>query len=230
MNPLTQYRLNETSLSPVRGKGMVSCKLFDFLNLGINNEYVTFGIHKGVSGNDIPNIKASVCKASFICGFLKTKCRHIRFNHNHRSRMCISYSWLANYWLYGTPIKACKSMKAISCVREYLVVHQNLSEQGNYASTVQKIVHFINSICRYIGVVFITAGPGDSKIEYLHHGNPKPMFLCHLLSSTLLGIEVCHICLANSTLRFIYCAKSFEFIGDCCDTAIFRILRSVTSL
>ena len=86
---LTPYHQNETSLSPVRGRGMGLCKLFDFLNLGINNKYVTFGIHKGVSGNNIPNFIASVCKASFICGLLKTKCRHIRFNHNHRSRMCI---------------------------------------------------------------------------------------------------------------------------------------------
>ena len=213
----------------MRGMGMVLCKLFDFLYFSINNEDVTFGIYKGISGNNIPYFITSVCKASFICGFLKTKCRHIRFNHNHRSRMCIRYSWLANYRLYGTPIKACKSMETISCFREYLIVHQNLPKQGNYASTVQKIVHFINSICRYIGVVFITAGPRNSKIEYLHHGNPKPMLLCHLLCSTLLGIEVCHICLANSTLRFIYCAKSFEFIGDCCDTAIFRILRSCHS-
>lgn len=209
---------------------MVLCKLLDSFYFRINNEDVTFCINKGVSWNNIPNFIASVCKASFICGFLKTKCRHIRFNHNHRSRMCICYSWLANYRLYGTPIKTCKSMEAISCVRKYLVVHQNLPKQGNYASTVQKIVHFINGISRYIGIVFITAGSRDSKIEYLHHGNPKPMLLCHQLCSTLLGIEVCHICLANSTLRFIYCAKSFEFIGDCCDAAIFRILRSVTSL
>ena len=229
MRHLTPYLLNETSLS-VTGRGRVLSKLFDFLYFRINNEDVTFGIHKSVSGNNIPNFITSVSEASFICGFLKTECRHIHFNHNHRSRMCIRYSWLANYRLYGTPIKACKSMETICCVRKYLVVHQNLPKQGDYASTVQKIVHFINGICRYIGVVFITARPRDSKIEYLHHGNPKSMLLCHLLSDTLLGIEVCHIWLANSTLRFIYCAKSFEFIGDCCDTAIFRILRSVTSL
>ena len=106
------------------------------LDFCINNENVTFGIHKGVSGNNIPNFIASVSKVSFICGFLKTKCCHIRFNHNHRSRMCICYSWLANYRLYGTPIKACKSMEAISCVRENLVVHQNFSKQGNNASAV----------------------------------------------------------------------------------------------
>ena len=39
-----------------------------------------------------------------------------------------------------------------------------------------------------------------------------------------------YICLAISKLRFMYCAKSLELIGDCCDAAIFRILRSVASL
>ena len=39
-----------------------------------------------------------------------------------------------------------------------------------------------------------------------------------------------YICLANSKLRFMYCAKSAELIGDCCDASIFFILRSVTSL
>lgn len=69
MKHLTPYRQNETSLSPVRGRGMVSYKLFDFLYLGINNEDVAFSIHKGVSGNNIPNFISSVCKASFIVVF-----------------------------------------------------------------------------------------------------------------------------------------------------------------
>ena len=51
-----------------------------------------------------------------------------------------------------------------------------------------------------------------------------------MLSYSLLSLETAYICLAISKLRFMYCAKSFEFIGDCCDAAIFRILRSVTSL
>ena len=42
--------------------------------------------------------------------------------------------------------------------------------------------------------------------------------------------QTTYILLAISRLRFMYCAKSLEFIGDCCDAAIFRILRSVTSL
>ena len=48
-------------------------------------------------------------------------------------------------------------------------------------------------------------------------------------SNTLLNSKT-YILAAISTLCFIYCAKSLELIGDCCDTAIFRILRSVTSL
>ena len=39
-----------------------------------------------------------------------------------------------------------------------------------------------------------------------------------------------YICLAISKLRFMYSAKSLELIDDCCDAAIFRILRSVASL
>ena len=48
------------------------------------------------------------------------------------------------------------------------------------------------------------------------------------LAPLLLSIN--YIFFAISTLRFMYCANSFEFIGDCCDAAIFRFLRSVTSL
>ena len=29
-----------------------------------------------------------------------------------------------------------------------------------------------------------------------------------------------------SKLRFMYCAKSLEFIGDCCDATIFRVGQS----
>ena len=118
---LTPYRQNETSLSPVRGRGMGLCKLFDFLNLGINNKYVTFGIHKGVSGNNIPNFIASVCKASFICGLLKTKCRHIRFNHNHRSRMCICSA------------ARCSASKCVTSVwRKVVRVHRRLLRYGYF--------------------------------------------------------------------------------------------------
>ena len=35
-------------------------------------------------------------------------------------------------------------------------------------------------------------------------------------SYTLLYFEAAYICLAISKLRFMYCAKPFEFIGDCC--------------
>ncbi len=83
-------------------------------------------------------------------------------------------------------------------------MHHNLFKQSNNTSAVQQIVHLINSIFRNISVIFIPAGTRNAKVEHLHHRNPKAMLLCHLLSGTLLGIEVAHICLANSTLRFIY--------------------------
>ena len=58
----------------------------------------------------------------------------------------------------------------------------------------------------------------------------KRCWLLTLFSGTLLRFKTTYILEAISTLRFMYCAKSLEFIGDCCDAAIFRILRSVTSL
>ncbi len=39
-----------------------------------------------------------------------------------------------------------------------------------------------------------------------------------------------YIRLASSMLRFIYMAASADFIGDCFDSSIFRILRSADSL
>ena len=70
----------------------------------------------------------------------------------------------------------------------------------------------------------------NTKIEDIHHRDPETLAFSHLFSGTLLGLETTYILLAISRLRFMYCAKSLELIGDCCDAAIFRILRSVTSL
>ena len=188
---LTPYRQNETSLSPVRGRGMGLCKLFDFLNLGINNKYVTFGIHKGVSGNNIPNFIASVCKASFICGLLKTKCRHIRFNHNHRSRMCICYSWLANYRLYGTPIKACKSIETISCFREIppsweSKTHVPLPSAQLLAAQHQSVLHLFGQL--YIALHILRKVVRVHR-RLLRYGDFPHLALRHLLVKL---IEECH--------------------------------------
>lgn len=51
-----------------------------------------------------------------------------------------------------------------------------------------------------------------------------------LFGDSLFDLKVVYIAFANSKLRFMYSAKSAELIGESCDAAIFRFLRSVTSL
>ena len=109
-------------------------------------------------------------------------------------------------------------------------MHQNLAQQAHDASAIKQVVDFINDLLANIGVVLITAWARNTKVEDIHHGNPKTLVLRHLLSSTLFCLKTTYILEAISTLRFMYFAKSLELIGDCCDAAIFRILRSVTSL
>ena len=98
------------------------------------------------------------------------------------------------------------------------------------AAAIQKIVDFVDDFLCNVSVIFIPAWTRYAQVEHIHHGNPIAIGFGHLFSSTLLSLDAAYICLAISRLRFIYCAKSLELIGDCCDAAIFRILRSVTSL
>lgn len=79
-------------------------------------------------------------------------------------------------------------------------------------------------------VVFMSAWTGNPQTKYVHHGKPKTLGFGHLFSGSLLGFEPSYICFASARLRFMYSAKSLELIGDFCDSAIFRILRLVTSL
>ena len=109
-------------------------------------------------------------------------------------------------------------------------MHQNLSKQSNNTATIQKIIDFINDFLTNISVVFVTAWTRNAKVENIHHRHAEPLTFSHLFCDTLLSFKTAYILLAISRLRFMYCAKSLEFIGDCCDAAIFRILRSVTSL
>ena len=93
-------------------------------------------------------------------------------------------------------------------------------------------------------------GPWLYEYMYQVHTGTDPFVSCLISASTtktspssstrtlrgttshtsLLRLKSTYILEAISTLRFMYCAKSLEFIDDCCDAAIFRILRSVTSL
>ena len=204
--------------------------LVNMFNLCIDYKDVTFGINKNITRYNIPNLVLAVSETAILHSLFKAEGGHIGVNHNPGSWMGIGNSWLDDNRLDGAPIKTCKAMKRIGCVRKKYVVHQNLMQQGNNASAIEQVVYFINNLFAYVGVVFVAAWTRNAKVKDIHHRNPETLAFCHLFSNTLLGFKMAYIFEAISTLRFIYCAKSLELIGDCCDAAIFRILRSVTSL
>ena len=205
-------------------------ELFNMLNLCIDNEDVTFVINQNIARHYIPNLVLAVSETPIFGSLFKTKGCHIGVNHNLCGRVRIGDSWLNNNRLDSATIESCKAVERISGIWEKNVVHQNLVQQANDASTIKQIVDFINDFFANIGVIFVTAGTRYAKVKNIHYGNPKTLVLRHLFSDTLLCFETTYILEAISTLRFMYCAKSLELIGDCCDAAIFRILRSVTSL
>ena len=202
--------------------------IFDF---SINHKDVTLVIDKNVTRNDIPYLILPIKESSIVPTFHKSQGYHIGVYHYLCGRMGIGYSRLYDYRLNGTPFKTCESMKRIGCVGENDIVHQNFSEQANNApTTIKEIINFVDDFLCNVGVVFMTAWTWNAQVGNLHHGNPKATGFCHRLSSALLNIEKAYILLAISRLSFMYCTKSLEFIGDCCDAIIFCILRSVTSL
>ena len=85
-------------------------------------------------------------------------------------------------------------------------------------------------IPHFIVVILIATWTWTPQVENAHHRNSIAISLGHCFCCTLLSLKATYIWLANSRLRFMYCAKSLEFIGDSCDSAIFRILRIVASL
>ena len=191
------------------------------LHLCIHYKDVTLGINKDVARNKIPYLVGIVGVSSLCSCLLKSQCSHIGVNHHLGGRMGVGYSWLNNNRLYSTAIEACKTIKRIGGFREDKIVYQNLSKQGYNTAAVQKIIDFVDDIFCYVGVVLITTWTRNAQVENIHHRNPKAIGLSQLLSYSLLSLETAYICLAISKLRFMYCAKSFEFIGDCCDAAIF---------
>ena len=201
--------------------------MFDFC---INHKNVTFGINKNITRYNIPNLVLAVSETAILSCFLETEGSHIGINLNLCGWMSVGYSGLGNNGLDGASIKPCKAIKGISGVWEKSIVHQNLMQQANNTPTIKQVVHFINYFLSNVGVVFVAAWTRNAKVKDIHHRDPETLAFCHLLSGTLFRLETTYILLAISTLRFMYCAKSLELIGDCCDAAIFRILRSVTSL
>ncbi len=200
------------------------------LNLCIYHKDVSFIIDKNVTRHYIPNLVLTVPETAILSGLLEAEGSQIGVNLNLCGWMGIGYSWLDDNRLNGAPIKPSKAIKGISGIWKKGVVHHDFVQQANYTPTIKQVVHFINDFLSNVSVVFVAAWTWNAKVEDIHHGNPVTLTFSHLLSGTLLGFKTAYIFEAISTLRFMYCAKSLELIGDCCDAAIFRILRSVTSL
>ena len=201
-----------------------------FFDFGINDIDVALGIHKDIAGKKVPNLIGFVDEMSNFIFLFKPQSCHIGVNYYLVCGMGICHTRLYDDWLYGTAIESSKTMKAIGCIGENDVVHQNLAEKSHDAAAIEKVIDFVYDLFCHIGVVLVAAWTWDAEAEDIQHGNPKALFLGHSLSGLLFDIEGGYICSASSTLRFMYCAKSLELIGDCCDAAIFRFLRSVTSL
>ncbi len=200
------------------------------LNLCINHKDVAILVNQHVTRNKVPYLIGTIRETPFLGSLLKTESGHVGIYHNLCGWTGIGNAWLDNDWLNRAAIKASKTIEGISSVREKKVVQQNLFEQRCYTAAVQKIVDFIYNVICNISVILISARPRNTQVENVHHGNLIVADFSHLFSSTLLCLKTTYICLAISKLRFMYCAKSLELIGDCCDAAIFRILRSVASL
>ena len=173
------------------------------LDFCIDHKDVAIAVNKNIAGNDIPNEVTAVRKTSLAIRFLKTKGGHVSVNHNLCGGSGIGYANLTENGLDSATIETCKAMKLIGSVREEHVMHLHLFEQCYNAAAIHQVVDFVNGIVGYVGVVFVTAGAGDAKVEYLHHRNPVASGFGHLLSHALLPLKGCYIRLASSRLRFM---------------------------
>ena len=202
----------------------------DLLDFRIYHKDVALIVNKNIARNDVPHFILAIGEATHGSCLLEPQCCHIGVNHNLSGRTSIGYAWLHNDGLYGATIKTCKRMKRIGCVGENEIVHQHFSEQFNNAAAVQKIVHFVNDMVSHIGVVLVSTGTRYAQTENICHRKPIAIRFRHCFSGPVFHLKMTYILLAISRLRFMYSAKSFELIGNCCNAAIFRFLRSVTSL
>ena len=200
-------------------------------DFGIDNKQVTLVIHKGIAGKKIPCFIFPVGITAFLGGLIKTECCHICVDHNLCGGLRIGHPRLKEDGLYGATVETGKSIERIGGIGKNDVVKQYLTQQrDNAAVVIEKIVYLVDTRIGNIGVILVAARTRDTKTEYVHHGEPEPTGFGHLFGCPLFYLVTVYICFASARLRFIYSAKSFEFIGDFCDAAIFRILRSVTSL
>ena len=175
----------------------------DALDFCINYKDVAIAVNKNIAGNDIPNEVTAVRKTSLAIRFLKTKGGHVGVNHDLCGGGGVGYANLTENGLHSATVETCKAMKLIGSVREEHVMHLHLFEQCYNAAAIHQVVDLVNGIVGYVGVVFVTAGAGDAKVEYLHHRNPAASGFGHLLGHALLSLEGGHMRLASSRLRFM---------------------------
>ena len=154
----------------------------DALDFCINYKDVAIAVNKDIAGNQVPDEETAVGEATLTSG--------------------IGYANLTENGLDSATIETCKAMKLIGSVREEHVMHLHLLEQCYNAAAVHQVVDLVNGIVGYVGVVFVTTGAGDAKVEYLHHRNPVASGLGHLLGHALLPLKGGHMRLASSRLRF----------------------------
>ena len=102
--------------------------LINQLYLCIDYENITFVIDKYIAWDQIPYFILVTPESPFFIGLFKSQCSHIGVKHYLSSRMGISNSWLYYNRLNGTSVKPCKTIKRISCVWKYCVVHKNLMQ------------------------------------------------------------------------------------------------------
>ena len=169
----------------------------------INYKDVAIAVNKDIAGNQVPDEETAVGEATLTVRFLETEGGHVGVNHNLCGGGGVGYANLTENGLHGATVEACKAMKLIGCVREEHVMHLYLLEQCYNAAAIHQVVDLVNGIVGYVGVVFVTAGAGDAKVEYLHHRNPVASGFGHLLSHALLPLKGCYMRLASSRLRFM---------------------------
>jgi len=175
----------------------------DALDFCINYKDVAIAVNKDIAGNQVPDEETAVGEATLTVRFLETEGGHVGVNHNLCGGGGVGYANLTENGLHGATVEACKAVELVGSVGEKHVMHLYLLEQCYNAAAIHQVVDLVNGIVGYVGVVFVTAGAGDAKVEYLHHRNPVASGLGHLLGHALLPLKGGHMRLASSRLRFM---------------------------
>ena len=140
---------------------------------------------------------------------------HVCIYHYLRGGVGLLDSQLPKYGLYGATVETSETIQLVGCLGKEAVVHHDAPKQGNDAAAIQQVVDLIDVMVGHIRIVFMATGAGHTKSEHFGHGHPAMEPFGQSLGLPLFGVKGAYIRLASSTLRFMYSAKSLEFIGDC---------------